>query len=385
MHLQFTQIVFTESYTPYCSTQCNHLQIKKMPIHMLIPGKHHSLPQNCDLPEMRLCCVGTVPISSKKINGMKKILLVATTLAFLNSNAQSLHGDLESWRTYHVSTVPDSTFQAPMYWNTPDSLTFLALSFYTTAIFTKQLTSTTDAHSGGLAARLVTKKEDTLGVFPGLMTNADIALNMAAFASGDMDNVLLLSGGTPVSSRIPFVNAWVKYYPTGTDTGFLRVEAIKSSASASGGDSVIGYGVEHITGVCSTYTQINADINYTDATSVPDLIRVYISSSGRAPQIGSELLVDDINITPASVADAPAANQYHTYPIPAGNYICFGSAVKGKFTVHVYTANGSVAGHYTALPGEKIDVSGLNSGLYIYSIVNNSEGLIGRGTFVLIK
>lgn len=316
---------------------------------------------------------------------MRKLLLVASTLFALRGNAQDLHGDLETWRDYFIYTVPDSTFEVPVYWYTPDSLTFLALSYRPDAIFTKQLTSTTDAHSGSLAARLVTKKEDTLGIFPGLMTNANISLNFAAMVAGDAENVLLFSEGTPASSRIPSVSAWVKYYPSSVDTGFLRVEAIKSSASASGEDSVIGYGVAHITGICSTYTQINANITYTDATSIPDLIRVYISSSGRVPQIGSELLVDDINITPVSVTDVPATNQYHTYPIPAGNYICFGSAVKGKFTVHVYTANGSVAGHYTALPGEKINVSGLNSGFYIYSIVNNSEGIIERGTFVLIK
>lgn len=315
---------------------------------------------------------------------MKKLLLTFASFVAINAHAQDLHGDLETWRNFYVSTVPDSTFQAPMYWNTPDSITFLALSYYTSATFTKQLIQSADAHSGSLAARLTTWKEDTLGVFPGLMTNADIALNMAAFMSGDMSNVLSMSGGTPVTSRTPAVSAWVKYYPSGTDTAFLRVEAIRSLASASGADSIIGYGYARITELTTAYTQITANINYTDPTSVPDLLRVYISSSGRAPQIGSELLVDDININTTSVPDVEHNTNYTAFPVPAKDHISFNSVVKGRFSVTIFAADGSYKASYSALPGEQINVSNLPQGVYYYN-VNNSEGASERGTFVLTK
>lgn len=316
---------------------------------------------------------------------MKKLLFVFALFATQVMRAQSLHGDLDTWRDYGVATVPDSSFQAPLYWNTTDSLIFLSQGFFTGATFSKQVFQTTDAHSGGFAARLVTRRQDTLGLLPALMTNTDIAIDFGAFSSGDMNNALVFSGGAVVTARIPSVSAWVKYSPAGTDTAFVRVEAIRSFAAASGGDSVIGYGKVYITGLCSSYTQIVADISYTDATTTPDLVRVFVSSSGLASQDGSELLIDDINIPTTSVKDVNMPVHYMAYPVPATDHISFSGTLKGLLLVQIFYADGRAAGSYKVQPGEPVKTADLPAGQYYYTIVNYSEGVAEGGKFVLVK
>lgn len=316
---------------------------------------------------------------------MKKLLLVCCSFFAFHSNAQLLHGDLDNWRTYNVPTAPDTTFEAPLYWNTTDSMIFLAQGFFTDASFSRQFFQSPDAHSGSRAARLVTRRQDTLGVLPALMTNADITLDFAAFSSGDMTNALVFSGGAAVSSRIISVSAWVKYFPAGTDSCFMRVQEIKSGAAAGGGDSIIGSGVAYISELRSTYTHITAAVSYTDAVTTPDLLRVFISSSGRAPQEGSELLIDDITIYATGVEEINTPNKYTIYPVPASGYISFNSPLKGQYNISVYSVDGRSCGSYTTIPGQQVDVSALTPGLYTYTIVNDSEGVTERGTFVIVK
>lgn len=314
---------------------------------------------------------------------MKKIIIVIALLSGASANAQPLHGDLETWRDIPLATAPVTTLHAPMHWNVADSLVFSAQGYFTSAVFTQQVYQTTDAHSGSSAARVVTRKEDTLQVLPGLLTNADIALDFSAFFPGQ-PAVLLYSGGTPVSSRIPLVTAWVKYFPAGTDSAFVSVQAIKSGAAAGGADSVIGRGTTFITGMQNTYTQLTTLVTYTDATSVPDLLRVFIRSSGTDPQDSSTLYVDDINMPAPDAVETTRESAFAVYPVPAGNFISFHCNTSNAFTVVLYSPIGQFVATHTVHAGDRIDVTQLTAGIYYYT-VNNGNGVIEKGNFIISK
>ena len=316
---------------------------------------------------------------------MKKLITLAAIFFYASGNAQTLHGDMETWRNYSVPASPGSMLQSPVYWNAADSMTFSANGFFTSAVFTRQVYPTTDAHTGSTAAKLVTRKEDTLQMLSALLTNADIALDFAAFMAGDAAHSLILSGGAPITSRVPAVTAWVKYYPTGTDSGFVLVDAVKSGASASGGDSVIGYGRAYVTGLCNTYTLLTANINYTDASSVPDLLRVIVTSSGRAPQDTSTLYVDDVNIVTPSSIENVHQNKYAVYPVPASDHIAFHTANNGSFGLTIFSTDGRTIGQYQLSSDEEVNVSALASGVYYYTITTDNAADPERGKFILNK
>lgn len=311
---------------------------------------------------------------------MKKLIAIIALFSCVPAGAQSVYGGLETWRNFTVATSPGTTLEAPIHWNVTDSVVFYAQGLHTSAIFKQQVYQSTDAHSGNLAAKLMTMDEDTLHLLPALMTNADIGLDFSSSAAR-----LVFSGGTPVTSRVPSVSAWVKYYPRGTDSGFIRVEAIKSGLSTTGGDSVIGSGSTYITGLCTTYTMLTAPVTYADATTTPDLLRIFISSSGNAPQDSSTLYVDDINMSTVGINSVSKSNSYYTYPVPAADFISFHGSSPLPFVVSVVSADGRNCGSYTLIADEQLDLSAYPAGCYFYTLVNNSEGITERGTFQLCK
>lgn len=302
---------------------------------------------------------------------MKQLLFTLLIGCSIAGRAQSLYGDLENWRTYTVITEPGTPLQSPAHWNTADSTIFYAHGYFTGATFVQQVFQDNSAHSGSSAAKLVTHHQDTLGTLPALLTNTDISIDFTAFSSGNIDSTLLFSGGTPVSSRIPSCDAWVKYAPTGTDTAFFRVQAVITGGAVGGGDSIIGLGSAYVTGMVSSYTHIVANIVYSDATSVPSVIRLFISSSGKAPQEGSTLYIDDINMTPVGISE-PAPQPCTLYPNPANDHVWFRDPNGRNCTLSVYTMDGRLVLSHTLNTGA--DISSLPCGMFLYRL--SDEGTL---------
>lgn len=240
-----------------------------------------------------------------KLNHMKRIYLLLSFLLTAGwCQAQNVYGTLDTWHNYSVG-FPPQTLEAPTGWKGADSLVCTYGPFADpTGNYKKQLFKTTDVHGGAAAARLMTRDQDTLGIIPGLMTNADMDIDLGAFDPNDPLAALELSGGTPVTQRISTLSAWIKYEPRTSggmqDRGQIGIQAI---ASVAGNDSIVGIGTHIINSPIGTYTKIDVPVTYIPGTPNPYRIVIgffsSIISNASDPVDSSVLYVDDVSITNA--------------------------------------------------------------------------------------
>src|SRR5207248_1620394 len=111
---------------------------------------------------------------------MKQLFTSLTIIVSIAANAQTLNGDMETWRSVHVQFAPSTPLESPAGWYSVDSLIFMAKYYFPSANFVQQAFKTTDAHSGSYAAKLVTAYQDTFGMMPALLTNAMPVASMLA-------------------------------------------------------------------------------------------------------------------------------------------------------------------------------------------------------------
>ena len=326
---------------------------------------------------------------------MKKVDLFAAAMAFAAcSFAQTVaNAGFESWRV--SSSGAGTIVQAPTFWCGEDSLiisegetfnTILSLGFPNSS-WQQQLfqDSGANAHSGMYAAKMVTKHQDTLGNFPGILSNmvTHVTINIAATPPF----VLSYTGGTPVTTVIDTVSAWVKYTPAvAGDSGVLTVQAMKTM---SGYDSAIGVGTVSI-GATSSWTQIFVPVIYTSSTLVPDTMRInFASSSGAASDTGSTLWADDVAMRSkiqTGVKEVIAASQsVAVYPNPTSDLLHFDGQANQEFTCNLYAVNGQLVAT-TVIKGKGVmDISSVPTGMYFYTVTDNSGNISQRGKIAVIK
>ena len=328
---------------------------------------------------------------------MKKIYLILSALAFAaTSFAQAVpNASFEAWRVTSSGGTTAKLVQAPTYWTGEDTL-IIALGEYAhsfslistpdsawkTQLF--QDSGSANVHTGMYSARMVTAHQDTLGIFPGILSNAQTHIAITASGPG----APTFTGGTAVSSIIDTVSAWVKYTQGGTgDSGILTVSALKMIA---GYDSVIGVGSVKI-GPGTTFTQVFATVNYTASTLTPDTIRINFASSagGAANAVGRTLWVDDVAMktkVPSSVIEVnQGTNSVAVYPNPATSTLHFDAANNEEFTCALYAVNGQLISNKTITGSGTMDVSNIASGLYFYAITDKSGSVTQRGKVVVTK
>lgn len=318
---------------------------------------------------------------------MKKLFTTVALLAgFASSHAQNIYGDLESWRN-----VPTS-LESPYKWFGIDSLEQLAVFFYPDAVIKKQCYKTSDAHGGNFAAQLVTINQDSLGIVPGLLANAQFGFDQNNFDPNNPTASISYWGGTNVSQRIDAVTAWVKYAPRGADAASISVQAVLENAAHDNTDSVVGEGTVLIAQSQNSYMQVSAPITYINTTVIPDKIYIICASSTPntaiyTPTDSSMLWVDDINMVGTNgIENVPLAAQAVTlFPNPSSGIVNIASSLNNQITITLYSLSGQIAATKSFKGNASLDLAFLPRGAYVYDVKDEQGKLLQRGKLSLSK
>lgn len=314
---------------------------------------------------------------------MKRLVLSVITLSvFGMANAQISNSGMEQWRQVNVSS---KNFEVPVDWYAADSLINTFPSAFVPSP-EKHIFQTSDAHTGSLAAMVMSRNVGgSAGVLPGVLSNAQVGFDLSKFLL-DPNNpgaAIVFSGGTPVTQRIGGIKAVAKYTTRATDTGALVVQAILKIGSK---DSLVGEGYSVIT-AGNNYQTIYAPISYNNSTVVPTHIIVAFASSARSTrEDSSTIYVDDVDFVTVGINDAETAEgAFKVYPNPAANIVRIATGEPGLFTWTVYNLHGQQLRTASFSQTASIDVSGIPSGLYTYTISDEKGRLIERGKFNIVR
>ena len=350
--------------------------------------RHDFIPEICILPNVILL------ISS--ILFMKRFI----TLLLMVSSSQAVSAQLqnrtmESWRNY-TSGFPLSNKQleAPNGWYGLDSLVMWGISFlkFTTGGGTptlyRQVFKSTESHSGTYAARIITRPQDTLGMVPGVLSNAQVSVDLAAITGGgNMTDALKYTGGTSVAGRVTQVSAWLKYLPKGNDTATFTAFTVLSGQGAGGEDSVVGMGTM-LVNATSAYTEVTVPLLYIDSSVVPDkLIIGFTSSAGISGSDSSMLYIDDVSMQVTAGISQPLMEKRIAacYPNPSRGLVMLQATIQAPLQWTIFDATGKVIHIQTFTQSAEADLSGQAAGLYFYNIHDNLGKKQQTGKFTLIK
>ncbi len=322
---------------------------------------------------------------------MKKIyLLLSAVMLGASVNAQVLpNAGFEAWRVGSAGNgINNLPVYAPVSWFGTDSLIIgagqtLGFAVYgiNPTVWQQQMfkDSGVNAHGGSYSARLVTKDQDTLGVVPGVLTNAEPSLNLATFS-------ISFSGGQSTTLRTNSVSAWVKYTPTATtDSGSLLVQAYGDIGGNP--DSLIGTGYVKI-GALTNFTQVTANVVYANPDLIVNNVRIsFASSADTNASVNSTLWVDDVTMVgvPQAVGSITGnSNIVNVYPNPATATLNLDGVQNISLVCNLMSVNGQVVATKTFSGKGSIDLTELASGLYFYTIVENGN-IVQRGKVNIAK
>lgn len=324
---------------------------------------------------------------------MKKIYLLLSALAiFVSADAQTVtNGGYETWRVSSAGSTNPKVVRAPINWYGTDSLiismgqTFGTLLGISDTVWQQQLfkDSGANAHGGIYSAKLVTKDQDTLGIFPATLSNADAHVSFS-LATGL--GPITFTGGQATTLRTTSVSAWVKYVPTNNlDSATVLVQAYGNVAGNA--DSLIGIGTLKI-GNTPSFTQITANVLYANPGLIVDTVRItFASSSTDTAFVNSTLWVDDV--TAVGVAQVSAVGsitngkKVNVYPNPASD-VLYLTGGQTELVCTLMSVNGQVVATQSFTGNGSIDLAPLPSGLYFYNISDNGN-IIQRGKVSVSK
>ncbi len=328
---------------------------------------------------------------------MKNISLLfgAAILAFCAHAQVFPNPGFETWRTTASGSTRPVAVKAPTGWFGADSLIIADGQFFgpfitpaiPDSVWKRQLyiDSGANAHSGTYSAMLVTKRQDTLGVFPGILSNAKANISIS-LTSGV--GPITYSGGTRIPVGVKTVSAWVKYAGgSPTDSGQLSVDVY---AHIGGVDSVVGSGFVRV-GSTSSFAQVTATVTYPVAALglLADTVRVYFASScgGGRNVVGSTLWADDVSMTllPVGVAQVEATNAFSIYPNPAANWLNVAIDSKLDYSVALFTTDGKCVRGATFTGNGTLDIQALPVGIYYYDVTATDGTVLKRGTVSVVR
>lgn len=316
---------------------------------------------------------------------MKKIYILLSVLALAFSvNAQTIPtGDMEMWRTNSAGSTNPKIVRAPHNWYGADSLiigigqVFGTILSIPDTVWRQQLfkDSAANAHGGTYSAKLVTRDQDTLGIFPGVMSNAQANVDLSTFA-------VTFSGGLSTTLRTTSVSAWVKYEPaSAVDSANIMVQAY---GTVDGIDSLLGYGYLKI-GATPTFTQVTANVIYPNPSLIVETLRITFASSSDTAAEYSTLWVDDVSAVgvaqPISVNDVNKTS-ISVFPNPATDVLYISGAK--HVTCNIVAIDGTVVATQNIDQKGSIDLTTLASGMYLYTLTENGK-LIQKGQVSIAK
>ena len=337
---------------------------------------------------------------------MKKIYFLLLGMAWsCSSFAQAVpNAGMENWRNNTSGSSPVVNIHAPIGWYGFDSLVIADAEAFAIILGTgnnlhaQLFQENTIKNSGNSSAKVVTVKQDTLGVVPGSLSNAAVGVNVATLiGGGSIGNATTFTGGSAVTERITTVSAYVEFFPGidtvtglmgGKDTGALNIRAL---GHLHGKDTIVGTATVQIL-PAAAFTQITATLTYFDTTYTIDTIRIVFSSSGGGtsrPLDSSTLYVDDISMTGvpnpdhSGVNNIQANNAISIFPNPANSVIYINGVQSAGASFRLYSINGQAMATKTLNGNDMLDVSYLPEGLYFYAVQDNNGNTLQRGKIVL--
>lgn len=343
---------------------------------------------------------------------MKKIYFLLITVAFpvLLFGQAVPNAGMENWRSNTSGSSPAVTVNAPISWYGFDSLiiadeeTFLPLLYslyHPTHLHAQLYQEGTIVNSGSSSAKVMTLKQDTIGIVPGSLSNASVSVNaLALIGGGSLASASTFHGGSPVTMRITTVSAYVQYMPGidsvtglmgGNDTGLLTVQTY---GHIHGNDTLVGTGVVQILPTSGSFAQITANVVYWDTAYVVDTVRIIFSSSGGGASKAldsSTLYVDDVSMTGVvnpdytGVPGIISSDLIKVYPNPASGTIYFDCPQNSGFIAVLYSVNGQAVATKTLTGSDALDVSTLPAGLYFYAVFDKNGSAVQRGKVAVSK
>lgn len=251
---------------------------------------------------------------------------------------------METWRSGFAGISPIVPIKAPTSWYGTDSLVISLGEIFSGggSDFNAQIfKETTLVHSGSASAKVMTRSEDVLGIFPGLLSNAKVLVDMAAISGGgDPMSAVTFTGGTPVTMMITTVNAYVAYTAGkdtstgmmgGDDAGSMVVQAI---ATVGGNDSTVGSGFVTIN-PSTSFVLASANLTYTTMAYPVHTVRILFTSSASFALDSSTLYVDDVSMegipNPIAVGNVNEKT-ISLFPNPANNGVLHFEGADKQYT-----------------------------------------------------
>ncbi len=274
--------------------------------------------------------------------------------------AQSLpNSDLESW-------IPYGSYEEPQFWNTPNQ----ALSIINESTVFKS----TDSYSGDYCAKLETKFIAGFTNVPGVLTLAEINVDLLA-------QTYSLDGGFALKENVAKLTGMYKY--EGADNDSATVIIYNFTRDNEGEMDTIGFGVE-LLGNNSDWTLFTVNMDNLN-NHIPDTFNVVLLSSGAELVTGSVLYIDSLAIETNTGIFSLDDDRITTkaYPNPSSDMIYFETKESDKNrSLRIYTASGIMitesdfGGNKT-----KINLSKYPIGVYTYAVLKSNR-IISNGSFI---
>jgi hypothetical protein len=285
---------------------------------------------------------------------MKKILIGLLMILGISLSAQTISNpDFENWSTvsvYSADTIPNQWY----------------------GMFCNTVHPTPDSYWGSLATRI--QGVFACGIAQGIMINGQQPANPW--------NVI--DGGTPFSAKPATISGFYKYTDvTNNDSAEVTVILKKFNTLTMTHDTV-GIGVQSLPAT-NTYSLFTVNINYPLPLLTPDSIIIMFNSSkyyhfDNITMALPNLYIDRI-IIPQSVAAgiSESSTQMETmvYPNPSSGNPTIEIYNAGEYKdlrLHVYDVSGKTI-ISSAVPENKVMLSGLSCGNYLYVISTDKQVL----------
>lgn len=291
-----------------------------------------------------------------------KNLILPFVLLLLSSYAVGQNvpnNDFDNW-------IDMGLYEEPENWNTPNP--FL-ISFGEQNVY-----KSTDSFSGNYSAKLETKNMFGAADIPGLITLAEIDVDLLA-------QTYSIKGGLPLNENVSKLTGMYKYSGVDTDSGLVIIYNFRRDGE--GEIDTIGYGLLSLpnASIWTPFTVTMVNQNY----NVPDTFNVIILSSGDQMTAGSVLHVDSLAIeTNTGIIDLNQSRlKVSVYPNPASEVVNFKTYnISSDRKIYIIDASGKVVfEHEFNNYDVNINIQNLTDGFYTYGVTERGK-LLATGSFL---
>lgn len=262
--------------------------------------------------------------------------------------------------------TPHGSYDDPDGWNTPNP--------FMSQVNEATVFKSNDAYSGSFSARLETRNLLGFTDAPGLLTLADIFVDLLSLEYS-------ISGGLPLNENVQKLTGMYKYEGVDNDSATILIYNFKRDNE--GEIDTIGYGFGYLHDA-SEWTPFTVEMGYLNS-HIPDTFNVIILSSGQVFHAGSVLLVDSIAIETNTGIFNLSQNhlEVNIYPNPTTEFVYFETNIaENNRILTIFDISGKlISSHDFHTKKIQVATSNLPRGIYTYEISNRTYRL-NSGTFV---